>query len=84
MKQKDFDDVEKIISNFFVEREGEGILEIIRDINLFEEGYLDSLDYITLASHIEENFNIKIDLTDQKTFDSLNRFDGIVSLVKNK
>ena len=53
-------DIEKAIERFFVEREGEGVSDIIRDIDFIEEGILDSLDLVSLAAFIESNLGKKI------------------------
>ena len=72
-----FTEREMKLAKFFIEREGEGILDVIREIDLFEEGIIDSLDLVTLAVHIEKEFNNKIDLTDSGVFDSMRRFDSL-------
>ena len=74
-------EIEKVITTFFVEREGEGILETIRDIDFIEEGILDSLDLVSLSTFIETNLGKKIDVTSEKAFQSLRRFDTLVTLV---
>ena len=55
----EFSEVEKIIADFFVEREGNEILKEIRELNFIEEGILDSLDIVFLATYLEEKFSIK-------------------------
>ena len=42
----EFSQKEKIICNFFVEREGEEILKVIKKIDFIDEGILDSLDVV--------------------------------------
>ncbi len=74
-------DIEKAIERFFVEREGEGVSDIIRDIDFIEEGILDSLDLVSLAAFIESNLGKKIDVTNEQTFQSLRRFDSLVATV---
>lgn len=74
-------EIEKVIERFFVEREGEGISEIIRDIDFIEEGILDSLDLVSLSVFIESNLRKKIDVTDDQTFQSMRRFDSLVAMV---
>lgn len=73
---------EKKIATFFIEREGQGIVEKIRDIDFLESGIIDSLDLVSLAVHIEKNFKIKLDLADPTIFNSARRFDSIVALVE--
>jgi acyl carrier protein len=72
-----FTEGEMKLANFFVEREGDGILDVIREIDLFEEGIIDSLDMVTLAVYIEKEFNNKIDLTNPDVFDSIRHFDSL-------
>ena len=74
-------EIEKTIERFFVEREGEGISEIIRDIDFIEEGILDSLDLVSLSVFIESNLRKKIDVTDDQTFQSMRRFESLVAMV---
>lgn len=74
-------DQEKIIANFFVEREGDGIIEYIREIDFMEEGILDSLDIVTLAAYIEKNTNINLDITNDEVLNALRKFDSIVELI---
>ena len=73
---------EKILSRFFVEREGEGVLGSLKSIDLIDSGILDSLDIVTLASFIEEEFAVKLDLTDTNTFNAVRRFDSLMELIQ--
>ena len=77
----EFSEVEKIIADFFVEREGNEILKEIRELNFIEEGILDSLDIVFLATHLEEKFSIKIDITDDNILKTFSNFENIVKLV---
>ena len=72
---------DKVIERVFVEREGEGVLETIRNIDFIEEGILDSLDLVSLSAFIESNLGKKIDVTDEMTFRSIRRFDSLVEMV---
>ena len=74
---------EKKIARFFVEREGTGILEEIRDIDFLEVGIMDSLDIVRLAVFIEQEFGQKIDLTNPQTMLALRRFDSLVALIRD-
>jgi acyl carrier protein len=73
--------VEEVVSRFFVEREGEGILEVIQDIDFIEEGIIDSLDLVSLAAYLEANVGTKIDLTHPETLKSVRRFGSLIALV---
>lgn len=55
-----FSDTEIILAKFFVEREGEGVLVEIRNIDLIEAGIIDSLDLVSLAVFIEQEFGKKL------------------------
>ena len=77
----EFSEVEKIIADFFVEREGNEILKEIRELNFIEDGILDSLDIVFLATYLEEKFSIKIDITDDNILKTFSNFENIVKLV---
>lgn len=77
----EFSDKEMKMARFFVEREGVGILEEIRDIDFLEAGIIDSLDLVAMAVFIENEFGKKIDLTDPATLASLRRFNPLLKLV---
>ncbi|WP_017214718.1 acyl carrier protein [Leptospira noguchii] len=78
-----FTDAEEKLTQFFVEREGNGILEEIREIDFIETGIIDSLDLVSLAVFIEQNFGKKIDLTNPATFSAARRFDTLMKLITN-
>tara|TARA_B100001105_G_C22389694_1_gene443745 strand:+ start:650 stop:889 length:240 start_codon:yes stop_codon:yes gene_type:complete len=77
----EFSEAEKIIAEFFIEREGEGIVDELKTINLTEEGIIDSLDIVSLASYLEEKFGKEIDITDDNTLKAFSNFENIVKLV---
>ena len=77
----EFSDKDKKLAKFFVEREGEGVLEEIRDIDFLEAGIMDSLDLVGLAVFIEQEFGQKIDLTNPETMLALRRFDSMIALI---
>lgn len=76
-----FSETERQLAQFFVEREGAGILEEIREIDFIEAGIIDSLDLVSLAVYIEQTFQKKIDLTNPATFVAARHFDTLVKLV---
>lgn len=76
-----FTDAEQKLAKFFVEREGEGILEEIRNLDLIEAGIIDSLDLVSLAVFIEKNFNKKIDLASPETLNAARSFDSLIGLI---
>tara|TARA_B100001029_G_C15007317_1_gene421956 strand:- start:38 stop:292 length:255 start_codon:yes stop_codon:yes gene_type:complete len=71
------------IYEFFIEREGEEIKEIIENIDFIEEGILDSLDFFTLAVFIEKEFGVKLNMTNEETFKNMRRFGNLVNLILN-
>tara|TARA_B100000029_G_scaffold510781_1_gene603121 strand:+ start:997 stop:1236 length:240 start_codon:yes stop_codon:yes gene_type:complete len=77
-----FSQTEKIVSEFFVEREGEEILKVIRKIDFIEEGILDSLDVVSLAAFLQKKFDKKIDVTNYETMEAFHHFDDIIKLIK--
>ena len=77
----EFTDVEQKLAQFFVEREGSGILEEIREIDFIGTGIIDSLDIVSLAMFIEKNFHKKIALTSPETFNAARRFDSLITLI---
>lgn len=79
-----YTDDEKKLARFFVEREGEGVLEDLRKIDFFDAGILDSLDMVTLAVFIEKTFARKLDLSDSHAFMAARRFDTLMDLIINQ
>ena len=51
------------LARFFIEREGDGVLDVIKNIDFMEQGLLDSLDMVTLAVFVQKEFGRKLDLT---------------------
>jgi len=76
-----FTNVEQTIADFFTQKEGKGILGEIRKLDFFEQGILDSLDIVFLATYIEEKFGKKIDITDDNVLQALRHFNDIVKLI---
>lgn len=76
-----YSETERKLAQFFVEREGEGVLEILKEVNLVGEGLLDSLDMVVLAVYIEEAFGKKIDLVSDETFQAVQSFEKLHKLV---
>jgi acyl carrier protein len=74
--------IEKIVSQFFIEREGEGILKDIKKIDFIDEGILDSLDIVSLAAYLQKKFDKKIDVTNYETMQAFHNFNDIVKLIR--
>ena len=77
-----FTENETKLAQFFIEREGDGILEVIKDIDFFNEGIIDSLDFVSLAVYVEDNFGKKLDLTNQDVFNAMKRFQSLIELIQ--
>jgi len=77
-----YSDKEMKLAQFFVEREGAGVLDVIRDTDFFEAGIMDSLDLVSLGVFIEKTFGKKIDLTDADTLRAARRFDSLMALLE--
>jgi|TARA_B100001013_G_C24523180_1_gene407794 acyl carrier protein len=77
----EFSQTEKIVTQFFIEREGEEILKVIKKIDFIDEGILDSLDIISLADYLQKKFNKKIDVTNYETIQAFHHFNDIVKLI---
>jgi acyl carrier protein len=73
-------DQEQRLARFFVQREGEGVLDVIKTVDFFQQGLLDSLDMVGLAVFIEKEFKRKLDLTDPATMKAMARFDTLCTL----
>ena len=52
-------DIEIFLLNYFLEKEGNSFKNILKKVDLVNEGYIDSLDMVTLSFLIEKKFNIK-------------------------
>lgn len=76
-----FSEKEMKLAKFFVDREGQGVLDVIRDIDFFEKGIMDSLDLVSLGVFIERTFGRKIDLSSPETLKAVRRFDSLMMLI---
>lgn len=73
-----------IIESFFVQREGEGVLADLYQVDLFESGLIDSLDMVELIVFIDQSCGIRLNLSDAETFDSFNSAQRLVDLIERK
>lgn len=76
-----FSEKELKLAKFFIEREGEGVLESLKNCNLVDEGFLDSLDMVVLAVFIEKEFNLKIDIASEDFYLNMQSFDEIFKMI---
>lgn len=62
-----------------------GVKDILKrkNENLIQSGVIDSLDIVTLVFEIKKNFNIKIDITKNKTLNEFSSFKGLINIKKN-
>lgn len=76
-----YTDQELKLAKFFIEREGEGVLKILKDCNMVEEGFLDSLDMVVLAIYVEKEFGVKLDLTSQEVYQAIQNFTTLFNYI---
>ena len=72
--------IKKIIDNFLVKKEGKSILKGIEKKNLIDEGLIDSLDILTLASQIEKKTKKKIDISKAKSFNKFKKYKDLINI----
>lgn len=74
----------KFLYDFFIQREGNQIVEELMNLDLIESGIIDSLDILELAILIEKNTGVKIDLLKDETFAAMRHFESIIDLVEEQ
>lgn len=72
--------VKKIVDDFLIKKEGKSILKKIETKNLVNEGILDSLDILTVASEIEKKTKKKIDISKPKNFKKFNKYKELIKI----
>lgn len=72
--------IKKIIDNFFIKKEGKSFLRNIEKKNLVDEGFIDSLDILTITSEIEKKTNKKIDISKPKNFNKFNKYKDLINI----
>ena len=72
--------VKKIVDDFLVKKEGKSVLKGIEKKNLVDEGLIDSLDILTIASEIEKKTNKKIDISKPKNFYKFNKYKDLINI----
>ena len=77
-----YDSKYQFLIDYFVEREGMQIIEKLFVIDLVESGLIDSLDILELAMLIEENLDIKLNLSDDKVFKAMRNLNSIIDLIE--
>ena len=71
--------VKKIIDDFLKKKEGKSILKDIEKKKLVDEGLIDSLDILTIASDIEKKTNKKIDISKSKNYNKFNNYKDLIN-----
>ena len=72
--------IKKIVDDFLSKKEGKSILKDIEEKNLVDEGLIDSLDILTIASEIEKKTNKKIDISKSKNFNKFNKYKDLINI----
>ena len=72
--------VKNILDNFLQNKEGKSILKNIEKRKLVDEGLLDSLDIVTIASEIEKKTKKKIDISKPKNFNKFNKYKDLIRI----
>tara|TARA_X000000950_G_scaffold281616_1_gene378743 strand:- start:830 stop:1066 length:237 start_codon:yes stop_codon:yes gene_type:complete len=72
--------VKDILDNFLINKEGRSILKNIEKKKLVDEGLLDSLDILTIASEIEKKTKKKIDISKPKNFNKFNKYKDLIKI----
>ena len=79
-----FNDKEMKLANFFIKKEGKGILKLLKKGDLFSLGILDSLDLMNLVMFVEKEFNKKLDITNKKDFNIIRNFNLLYNFINKK
>ena len=72
--------VKNILDNFLQNKEGKSVLKNIEKRKLVDEGLLDSLDILTIASEIEKKTKKKIDISKPKNFNKFNKYKDLIKI----
>ena len=72
--------VKKIIDDFLIKKEGKTFLRNIEKKKLVDEGFIDSLDILTITSEIEKKTNKKIDISKPKNFNKFNKYKDLINI----
>lgn len=72
--------IKKIVDDFLIKKEGKSILDNINKKNLVDDGYLDSLDILTITSEIEKKTKKKIDISKSKNFNKFNNYKTLIKI----
>jgi len=72
--------IKNIVDNFLIKKEGKSILNTINNRKLLNEGILDSLDILTIASEIEKKTKKKVDISKAKNYQKFNKYSELIKI----
>ena len=72
--------IKNILDNFLTKKEGKSVLKGIEKKNLIDEGLIDSLDVLTIASQIEKKTRKKIDISKAKNFNKFKKYKDLINI----
>tara|TARA_X000001036_G_scaffold435537_1_gene476937 strand:- start:33 stop:266 length:234 start_codon:yes stop_codon:yes gene_type:complete len=75
MKPKEY------LDNYFYSKIGKKNMQKLKNINLIEEGILDSLDIVTISVEIKKKFNVDIKLNDEKSMKIFQSYEKLLEKI---
>tara|TARA_B100000123_G_scaffold150287_1_gene111067 strand:- start:224 stop:460 length:237 start_codon:yes stop_codon:yes gene_type:complete len=72
--------VKTIVDDFLIKKEGKSVLVNIEKKKLVDDGLIDSLDILTIASEIEKKTKKKIDISKPKNFNKFNNYKNLIKI----
>ena len=75
MKPKEY------LDNYFYSKIGKKNMLKLQNINLIQDGILDSLDIVTLSVEIKKKFNIDVKLNDKKSIKIFESYEKLIEKI---
>jgi acyl carrier protein len=75
MKPKEY------LDNYFYSKIGKKNMQKLKNINLIEEGILDSLDIVTISVEIKKKFNVDIKLNNEKSMKIFQSYEKLLEKI---
>ena len=75
MKTKEY------LDNYFYSKIGKKNMQKLKNINLIEEGILDSLDIVTISVEIKKKFNVDIKLNNEKSMKIFQSYEKLLEKI---
>ena len=75
MKPKEY------LDNYFFSKIGKKNMHKLQNINLIQDGILDSLDIVTLSVEIKKKFNIDVKLNDKKSIKIFESYEKLLEKI---